>query len=180
VTDRDLVTTDRLELPPATVEELDALIARKRERFEALIGASAPVPMVAPPETGDVVEWFRGAIANDPSIRPWFFRWIIDRHERRLVGSVGFAGHPDEVGIVLLGYSVYPADQGKGYATEAAARMVAWAFAHEQVKRVRATIRPGHIASERVAAKAGLNLVGEVETEEDGVVELWEVVRPHE
>ncbi|MCC7023368.1 MAG: hypothetical protein IT338_11090, partial [Thermomicrobiales bacterium] len=40
--------------------------------------------------------------------------------------------------------------------------------------RVRATIRPGHVASERVAAAAGLRRTGRIEDDPDeGPVEVW-------
>jgi ribosomal-protein-alanine N-acetyltransferase len=172
------IFTKRLELRPASVEELDALIVGDPSAFESVLGATVPEPLEAPPETADVIEWFRDAIADDPGIRPWFFRWVIDRQEGKLVGSIGFAGRPDPVGTVLLGYSVYPDDQRKGYASEAAAGIVQWALAQPEAHRVQATIRPGHKASRRVAAKAGLQHVGELETEEEGIAELWEIVRP--
>lgn len=178
MTNVESVFTERLELRPASVEELNALVSGDRSALEAVLGAAVPEPLEAPPETGDVIEWFRDATANDPGIRPWFFRWVIDRHERKLVGSVGFAGRPDPAGTVLLGYSVYPDLERRGYASEAAAGVVKWALAQPEVHRVQATIRPGHTASQRVAANAGLQHVGELETEEEGVAELWEIVRP--
>lgn len=178
MSDIESISTDRLALRPASVEEMNALIAGDRATFESLIGATAPEPMEAPPETADVIEWFRNAIATDPAIRPWFFRWIIERHERRLVGSVGFAGYPNAAGTLLMGYSVYPGDERKGYASEAATGIVAWALAQPSVHRVQATIRPGHTASQRVATRAGLQHVGDVESDEEGRVELWEIVKP--
>jgi RimJ/RimL family protein N-acetyltransferase len=173
----DAVLTPRLELRPASVEELNALISGDRAAFEAVLGAWVAEPLEAPPETADVIQWFRDAIANDPSIRPWFFRWMIDRIEGRLVGSVGFSGYPDAMGTLLIGYSVYPADERNGYASEAVAGMVSWAFAQPGINRVQATIRPGHAASQRVAVKAGMVNVGKLETEEEGIAELWEIVR---
>ncbi len=167
-----IVETLRLCLPAASAEELAALIEGDRAKFEALVGASAPDPMVAPPETGDVLDWFRTAIEEDEAIRPWFFRWIIDRAEKLLVGSVGFAGYPNDEGAVLLGYSVYPHYERRGYASEAATGMTRWALSQERATKVQATIFPGHVASERVAANARLRKVREIETD-DGPVGLW-------
>ena len=173
----DEITTARLRMPPATVEELDALISGDREQFERLLGASAPDPLVPPPETDDVLEWFRGTLANDPAVAPWFFRWIIDRREGRLVGSAGFSGFPDDDGVALFGYGVYPADEGKGYASEAAAALVRWALAQDGVRKVRATIPPWHIASQRVSAKAGLTYRRDAPSDEFGVLQVWEIER---
>jgi RimJ/RimL family protein N-acetyltransferase len=45
--------------------------------------------------------------------------------------------------------------QGQGFASEAARRLVAW-LGEQGVRDVLAAVRPGHLASERVAARAGL------------------------
>jgi ribosomal-protein-alanine N-acetyltransferase len=174
-----IVETGRLELRAASVDDLAAFIAGDRERFEQLIDAAVPETMVAPPETADVLDWFRIAISEDEAIRPWFFRWIIERMRRRLVGSVGFAGHPKDDGVVLLGYSVYPEFEGRGYASEAATAMVEWALAQDRVTAVQATIFPEHVASQRVATKAGLRFVQLVETD-DGMIGLWSIVKVNE
>ena len=171
------ITTERLRIPPATVAELDALISGNRDEFQRLLGASASDPLEPPPETGDVLEWFRGTLANDPAIAPWFFRWIIDKQERRLVGSAGFSGYPDDEGVVLFGYGIYPADEGKGYATEAAAALVRWALTLESVRKVRATIPTWHIASQRVSAKAGLTYRHDLPSDEYGTLQVWELNR---
>lgn len=49
-----------------------------------------------------------------------------------------------------------PAARGRGYATEAAAALIAWAFAQPGVERVTAQIAPGNAASLRVARKLGM------------------------
>lgn len=171
------ITTERLRLSPASVDELNALIAEDKYGFERLLGASAPDPIEPPPETGDVLVWFRDTLADDPAIAPWFFRWIVDRVEGRLVGSAGFSGYPDTGGTLLMGYSVYPWAEGNGYASEAAAALVRWALAQPPVQAVRATIPPRHVASQRVAANAGLTYRFDMTTEDDGTVQVWEIDR---
>jgi RimJ/RimL family protein N-acetyltransferase len=56
--------------------------------------------------------------------------------------------------------------QSNGYATEAAIAMVQWLGANG-VKTIRACINSDHLASQRVAAKAGLSKSDLVEEEED-------------
>ncbi len=55
-----------------------------------------------------------------------------------------------------LGYMIHADYWGKGYATEAAAACVDWAFANLDVPRVVAPIRPVNVASVRVAEKIGM------------------------
>jgi ribosomal-protein-alanine N-acetyltransferase len=170
-----LLETARLSLLAASVEELQTFINGDAAAFTALTGVTAPDPFVAPPETDDVMAWFRDAIAADQSIRPWFFRWVIDRQRNVLVGSTGFGGSPDKDGYVITGYSTYPAEEGRGYAGEAAAALAAWALRQPGVRKVRATIFPSNLASKRVATKAGLRYVKLMNTD-DGEIELWESV----
>jgi RimJ/RimL family protein N-acetyltransferase len=164
----------RLDLPPLTVEALAALIAGDRSTLEAATGACFPEPLVAPPLMEDALPAFLDALRADPAA-PWWARLIVLRETGEAAGSIGFSGLPDDSGTVTMGYSLYPAFQGKGIASEAARALVAWALAQPGVRGVRATIRPGHIASERVAAAAGLRRTGRIEDDPDeGPVEVWE------
>lgn len=170
----EAVMTDRLRLLPADVADLQACIDGNRAAFRAATGAEAPDPFVAPPLTDDVMDSFRDAVAADPDLRPWFFRWVIERERGTLVGSAGFGGRPNDDGLVYLGYSIYAADAGRRYASEAARALGDWALVQPGVAAVQATIKPDNPASLRVAAKAGMRKVGELKTDEDGLVEVWE------
>jgi RimJ/RimL family protein N-acetyltransferase len=79
---------------------------------------------------------------------------------------------------VTVGYAVYPAFQGLGFATEAVRGLVLWALAQPGVARVRATIPPANAASRRVAERAGLRPVGTDHDEEAGEVLVWEIEAP--
>lgn len=170
----------RLLLLAAGADDLGACADGDRAAFAAVTGAEPPDPFSPPPETGDVLGYFRDAVEADPDLRPWFFQWVVDRASRRLLGSAGFAGRPNEAGHVYVGYSTYPPEAGKGYASEAAAALVAWALRQPGVTAVRATIKPDNAASRRVAAKAGLRQIGEMATDADGLVEVWEAARTDE
>ena len=68
-----------------------------------------------------------------------------------------------------LVYRLAPYAWGRGLATEAASAVVAWAARHVPDRRVIARVRPGNLASQRVAAKAGLHRVPSWDEEgEDG------------
>ena len=94
------------------------------------------------------------------------------------VGQCGFKGPPDGDGVVEIAYGVASDQEGKGYATEAAGALVAYAFSIEQVRRVRAHTLPASNASKRVLAKCGFQYVGEVTDPEDGLVCRFETLRP--
>ena len=54
---------------------------------------------------------------------------MIRREDRLAVGSMGFKAPPDGTGTVEIGYAVNRSHRGRGYATEMAAALVAWALA---------------------------------------------------
>jgi [ribosomal protein S5]-alanine N-acetyltransferase len=73
---------------------------------------------------------------------------------------------------------VLPSEEGKGYATEAARMLIAWAFEQPGVRAVEATIPPWHTASQRVATKCGMTKVGAAHDNEVGEVDVWEIRLP--
>lgn len=87
----------------------------------------------------------------------------MDRSSSTVVGSAGFLGVPTPERTVELGYGVHPDHRDRGYATEAARALVAWAREQEGVDRVTARCRPENAASVRVLTKAGLTQTGEVD-----------------
>lgn len=91
-----------------------------------------------------------------------------------VVGRVGFKGPPTTDGVVEIAYGVEPDHQGKGYATEAAEALTAYALSTEHVRVVRAHTNPEPNASTRVLTKCGFRCLGEVMDPEDGLVWRWE------
>lgn len=63
-------------------------------------------------------------------------------------------------GVAELGYSIHPVHWGKGYATEAAARLIRWAIEEKGAHRVQATTWVRNRRSQRVLAKLGLRREG--------------------
>jgi [ribosomal protein S5]-alanine N-acetyltransferase len=86
----------------------------------------------------------------------WLWR---DRDRARLVARVGLVqatveGEP----VVELGWSVPVAEQGRGYATEAAIASLGYAFADAGLDRVYSFTWTENLASLRVMEKAGFEL----------------------
>jgi [ribosomal protein S5]-alanine N-acetyltransferase len=165
----------RLEFRPLTIEAIEALITGDREALEAETLARFPEPLAAPPEMEDALPVMRDSLRDDPesAVRGPFV--IVAKETGEAVGSAGFSSQPDRDGYRALGYSVYPSFQGQGIASEAASALVAWALTQPGTRGVRATIPPWHVASQRVAAHAGLRRTGRMETDPDeGPIEVWE------
>src|SRR3546814_13520107 len=64
---------------------------------------------------------------------------------------------------VEIGWRLIRAAWGRGYATEAAAPILAQGFAKEAMREAVADIHPDNVASQRVAEKIGLRFTGMVD-----------------
>ena len=109
----------------------------------------------------------RGQLAADPARLPWSLRAIVLRDERRMVGYVNFHGAPgvndtNVEGALELGWTVFPRDQRKGYATETALALMAWATKTRGIHHFISSTTPENKASLRVHQKLGFALTGEV------------------
>jgi RimJ/RimL family protein N-acetyltransferase len=76
--------------------------------------------------------------------------------------------------MVEIAYGVEEEERGKGYATEAAAGLVRFAFEDGRVRLVRAHTMENSNASARVLVKCGFRCTGQVTDPEDGIVWRWE------
>ncbi len=169
------IASRRLDLLPLTIAALEALIAGDRPALERVTSATFPEPLAAPPLMEDALPHFRDVLLASPQAASWGPYLLTLRATGEAVGSAGFAGPPDAVGTVTLGYSVYPAYQRQGIASEAAEALARWALAQPGVRRVRATIPRRHVASRRVATSAGFHQTHLVEDDPDeGPVDVWE------
>lgn len=75
-----------------------------------------------------------------------------------LIGMAGIIPrHLEGEVLYEVGYSLLPAHWGKGYGTEMAQQMKAWAFQHLPVDQVISIIHKDNTASQHVARKNGLS-----------------------
>jgi len=87
-------------------------------------------------------------------------RWAISiKGEKQVIGTIGFKGYIP-LHKALVGYEIHPDFAGKGYATEALATALEYAFDSLDLKRVEAEVMPGNLASEKVLEKNGFKREG--------------------
>jgi RimJ/RimL family protein N-acetyltransferase len=107
---------------------------------------------------------------------PWTLGFsLVERTTGVSVGVCGFTGPPKEDGVLEIAYGIESEHQGRGYATEAAGALVAYAVRSGKVRIVCAHTLPEANASGRVLTKCGFRHVGEVIHPEDGRVWRWEI-----
>ena len=115
--------------------------------------------------------WQDRAAAGERSIT-WGPRAVVDT-DNHMAGHAGFhlpprplaqalddptfVGLPEPgiKGAVEIGYTIFPSQRGRGYATEAVAALVDWAAQSNEVEAVLATIVRGNGASVRVLERVG-------------------------
>ena len=91
------------------------------------------------------------AISRGEAPDPWTLGFaVVHRVTNVAVGTCGFKGPSGTDGIVEIAYGIALDHQGKGYATEAAEALVAYAFGSGQVRVVRAHTFSESNASTRV------------------------------
>jgi RimJ/RimL family protein N-acetyltransferase len=128
-----------------------------RPRFARLIGAEVP-PDWPPAEAADALPWFLEQLeAAGPDGIGWFgFYGVAVRAPDApvLVGAGGSMGRPED-GLVEVGYSILPAFQRQGYATEMMSAVVAWLCRQTGVRHVRAETADDNSASRALLVRLG-------------------------
>ena len=134
--------------------------------------ATASVPDNLREHLDDFLRYRLSQVDADPSIRRWLGRCMVltnELGERRVVGTIGFHGPPDDQGRLEVGYSVEAGYRRRGFAREAVQAMLDWAYATHGVTRFIASISPANEPSLRLTAGFGFAQTGSHMDEIDGL-----------
>jgi ribosomal-protein-alanine N-acetyltransferase len=165
------IETPNLRLVPCTVAAAQAATT-DRAAFASQLGVRVPDDWPAE-DLRDFLPVY-GKIVDELAARQGWGIWLmLNPAEGTLVGDIGFKGPPDTLRTAEIGYSVLPAFQGRGYATEAARALVGWGLSQSGVERVVANCRADNAASIRVLEKSGLRQTGR-----DREDLTWEILAP--
>ena len=107
----------------------------------------------------------------------WGGYFFLHRKDRVLVGSGAFKGPPDDSGTVEIGYEIASEYWNRGWATEGALGMIAYAFSHQEVRAVIAHTLAQPNASNRVLQKVGMQFEASVDDPEEGKIWRWQISR---
>ena len=153
-----ILNSRRITLVAASRELVERDLAGRDELAAAL---EAEVPDNWPPELYDrpAMEYTLREL-SDPAVQGWSSWYLILNDTNELFGLCGFKGRPDGSGSVEIGYSILKQFRETGLATEAAMRLIAWAFTHHEVRQVTAETLPHLKSSIRVLEKNGMEFVG--------------------
>jgi len=147
------IVSERLELRPLDVEALDALAERSDEHDRRFF------------------EMRRRELAEQPDLLGWFVWAVVVDND--MAGHAGFHGPPgrnaqNDAEAVEIGYTIYPQYRRRGYATEAARALIAWAHEERGIRRFLFSIAPDNEPSLAIARRLGFSEVGRHWDEEDG------------
>lgn len=121
-------------------------------------------------ENGPQVSNHLKQLAEDHSILYWGPWLAILKADNKIIGDLGFKGAPDNKGAVEIGYGLLEEYRGKGYATEAVAALIGWAWKQEDIHKIKAETLVDNRESIRVLEKIGMKKVAESEE-----MVYWEV-----
>ena len=92
---------------------------------------------------------------RDPENRIWYAPWKMTlKNDDTYIGNLSFKG-PAKDNVVEIRYGILPAQEGKGYTTEAVQAMTQWAFGNADVVFIEAETEPENRAAQRILEKCG-------------------------
>ena len=136
------------------------------ELLAELLGATVSSAWPSGEYDRDAMEFFKTCFEEGGKDAEGWYGWyaIRDADETSpatLVGAGGYFGPPDADGTVEIGYSVLPAWQRHGYATQMTDALVRNVFSMLHVERVIAHTTEENPASIAVLARCGFSATGE-------------------
>jgi RimJ/RimL family protein N-acetyltransferase len=135
-------------------EDVDLALAMGEDPYIPLIG-TLPVHPTAE-EAMDWVHRQRGRLAEGAG--PSFA--VADVETNKAVGSIGLWLRNLETGRATAGYSVHPAQRGRGIASSALKALIAFAWTIPELYRVELYIEPWNVGSSRAAEASGFQREG--------------------
>jgi aminoglycoside 6'-N-acetyltransferase len=150
------IVSERIVLRRFRLDELPALVAyRSMPEVARFQGWPAPYPMT---EGADLITRMMSGHPDTPG--EWFQFAVALRSSGELIGECGAKTMAPDSQQAELGYTVAPAHQGRGYATEAARALLGYLFGALGKHRVTAYCDPRNAASERVLRRLGMRREG--------------------
>lgn len=147
-----------------------ALVDRDRAAAEREIGATIPEDL--PDQLERFVRYRLAQLDADPTILRWLARAMVladGAGARKVIGTIGFHGAPDEQGRLEVGYRIEPEYRRQGYTREAVRGMFDWASREHGVRRFIASVRPDNDASLGLVRGLGFVHIGTQMDEIDGL-----------
>ena len=162
----------RLRVVPVTTQDLSELISDV-PAFERRHGVTVLPGYTEFPDALQNAHDMLAEAAVDPE---WWTHVFIDENNR-VIGLGGYAGAPNDAGVIEIGYGVAPEVRGRGYATGSVKLLVSKAFSNPDVREIIAHTLAEEDPSTRVLVKNGFTRVEELEDPQEGAIWRWSLKR---
>lgn len=158
------IVADRVLLRRLEVAEAPAVVAYRRDPRVARFQGWGVV------DPGEIARDLAAMTARTPCDRPgpWFQLAVVEREGGTLVGDVGVRMRSDEPDSAEIGYTLAPAFQRRGYATEAVGALCRWVREVRGLPRVMATVDGHNAPSIALAERLGFTRIACFETRHRG------------
>jgi ribosomal-protein-alanine N-acetyltransferase len=169
-----MINTNNLQLLPIERIHIEAFLRDKSDLAE-ILHVSIPNSWPNFPEAFSIPADESHDTEQPPT--DWQGYFFIFPKDSVLVGNGGFKSEPDDAGTIEIGYEIASEHWNRGFATEVVQAMVAYAFAHKDVRAVIAHTLAEVNASNTVLKKAGMKFIAEVDDQEEGKIWRWQINR---
>lgn len=152
--------TERLKLRRADLEDVNELYAL---RSDTEIMKYIPRPVATTlDEISEFIKLTDEKINNSELIN-----WVITiKDNPKMIGTIGYYYIKPEHYRAEIGYMLLPEFQGRGYITEAIAKVVNYGFTEMKLHSIEAIIDPQNFASAKVLEKYNFNKEGHLKESE--------------
>lgn len=146
-----MLETDRLYLRPLDETDIDAIFAMRRD--------AEIMRFIRPPQTrrAESLNWIR-LISEKWQTEKIGFCGVIEKETGNLIGWCGL-WRLKETGEVEVGYAIVKDFWGRGFATEAAKKMLEYGFNTLGLERIVAVAHPENQPSQNVMKRLGMRFV---------------------
>jgi [ribosomal protein S5]-alanine N-acetyltransferase len=175
------IESERLKLIPLDYQLLSIWDSEGRHSMEKKLGlapSSWEVDEFYEAETKDAIQNFwMPKTKENPDQFYWFTNWEIVLTKKNIsIGGIGFVGSP-YLGTTSIGYLIDNKFQRNGFATEALACLLEWAFLDPSLKTVLADTPKQNLASQKVLQKNSFLKTGEGIAEHTKTLEVFNWVK---
>jgi RimJ/RimL family protein N-acetyltransferase len=173
------IQTAHLELVPLTDRFVRAVVAGDANAAALDVGARVGRWLTTDPS--HMVQLHLAGQRAEAAGFPGLGRCVIrqsPRLARRVIGSIGFHGSPDDRGRLEASCRIHPAHQGRGYAAEALAGLLDWATGRYGITRFLVAVPARYESVQPVPVEIGSGRTQPIEQQVDQIAGLLEPNRP--
>lgn len=169
-----MIETSRLRLIRWNEAHFQAIFEENLIKLGELLAVETPTAWTTFADMADALPFFYDSFKENGNYWGSFF--IIHKADRRLLGTCGFKGAPDDEGSIEIGYEIEASYRLQGLATETAQGLIDFALQHEEVKKIIAHTLAQENPSVSILKKLGFQFVEALIDPEDGDIWKWVLV----